>query len=84
MSVTNQPAQNGAAQDEGSFRDLTAQIPRVALTRSEAAAALGMSLNTFERYVQPELPIIRLGRVRLIATEELQQWARAAGQRTLG
>ena len=46
--------------DEGRFRDLTAPIPRVALTRAEAAAALGMSLNTFERYVQPELPIIRL------------------------
>jgi hypothetical protein len=64
-------------------RDLMAPVPRVALTRAEAAAALGMSLDSFERYVQPQLRIIRLGRVRLVATEELVQWARSAGQRTI-
>jgi excisionase family DNA binding protein len=61
-----------------------APVPRVALTREEAAACLGMSLDTFERYVQPELPIIHLGRVRLIAMAELQDWARRAGERALG
>jgi excisionase family DNA binding protein len=62
-----------------------APVPRVALTREEAAAALGMSLDTFERYVQPHLRIIRLGgRVRLVAMEELQEWARKAGERVLG
>jgi len=29
--------------------------PRLAFTRSEAAAAIGMSVNSFERHVQPEL-----------------------------
>ena len=58
-----------------------ALVPRVALTRAEAAASLGMSLDSFERYVQPHLRIIRLGRMRIVATEELQQWARGAGER---
>jgi hypothetical protein len=29
-----------------------APIPRIALTREEAAAALGIGLDSFERYVQ--------------------------------
>ena len=35
-----------------SVNDL-APIPRFALTREEAAPSLGMSLDSFERYVQP-------------------------------
>lgn len=61
-----------------------APVPRIALTREEAAASLGMSLDSFEKYVQPHLRIIRLGRVRLVATEELQEWARKTGEHVLG
>ena len=32
-------------------------VPRYALTRAEAAASLGISLNHFERKVQPELNV---------------------------
>jgi hypothetical protein len=59
----------------------TGPIPRVAVTREEAAAALGMSLDSFERYVQPYVRIIRLGRMRLVAVAELEDWARSAGER---
>jgi len=58
-------------------------IPRVTLTRDEAAQALGISLDTFERYVQPYLRIIRLGRLRLVARSELEDWARSAGERAV-
>ena len=78
-----EPAQNGRERIEGSFDGLTASIPRVALTRAEAAAALGMSSTPSSGKCGPELPIIRSA-CEAIATEELQQWARAAGQRTLG
>lgn len=57
----------------------TGRVPRIALTREEAAAALGMSLDSFERYVQPHLCIIRLGKLRLVAVGELEDWARRAG-----
>ena len=38
---------------------------RFAMTRAEAARALGMSINSFERHVQPELRIVRRGKLRL-------------------
>jgi hypothetical protein len=41
------------------------RAPRLALTRQEAAAALGMSINSFERHVQPELRLVRRGKLRL-------------------
>lgn len=59
----------------------TGPVPRLALDRAEAAASLGMSLDSFERYVQPHVRIIRLGRMRLVALAELEDWARSAGER---
>jgi hypothetical protein len=53
-----------------------ASVPRVALTREEAAAALGVSLAHFRRHVQPQLRIIRSGSCRLVAVDELERWAR--------
>ena len=50
-------------------------IPRIALTRSEASRALGISLDSFERYVQPEVRVIRRGRMRLIPLRDLERWA---------
>jgi len=51
-----------------------APIPRLALSREEAAAALGMSLDSFERHVQPTIRLVRLGRMRLVPVGELQRW----------
>jgi hypothetical protein len=48
--------------------------PRLALTRAEAAAALGMSLDSFERYVQTDVRMIRRGRMRLVPVRELERW----------
>jgi hypothetical protein len=47
---------------------------RLALSRAEAAAAIGMSVDSFERYVQPELKIVRVGRMRLVEVRELERW----------
>lgn len=55
---------------------LIAPVPRVAVTREEAASALGMgSVDSFERYVQPHVRIIRRGRLRLVPVAELERWA---------
>jgi hypothetical protein len=51
-----------------------APIPRLALSREEAAAALSMSLNSFERHVQPTIRLVRLGRMRLVPVSELERW----------
>jgi hypothetical protein len=58
-------------------------VPRVALRREEAAAALSMSLDSFERWVQPELRLIRRGKLRLVPVSELQRWADDAAERTV-
>jgi hypothetical protein len=49
-------------------------VPRLALTRLEAAISLGISVDSFERYVQPHLKLIRRGKLRLVPIAELQRW----------
>lgn len=51
-------------------------IPRLALTREEAAVALGMSLNSFVRHVAADLPVVRRGRLRLYPVSALERWVR--------
>jgi len=56
---------------------------RLALSRAEAAAAIGVSIDSFERYVQPELRLVRRGRLRLVAVNELERWLDANAARVL-
>ena len=63
---------------------LVAPVPRVALSREEAAAALGISLDSFERHVQPDIRFIRRGRLRLVPVAELERWAAEQAEPTLG
>jgi excisionase family DNA binding protein len=56
---------------------------RLALSRSEAAEALGISLDSFEPYVQPELRLVRRGRLRLIPVAELERWLDSNAARVL-
>ena len=59
-------------------------VPRLALTRAEAAAALGISLDSFERYVQPQLRLVRCGSMRLVPVRELERWLEENAERVLG
>lgn len=52
-----------------------AAIPRLALTPTEAASALGMGLTSFKKYVQPDVRVIRRGKLRVIPVRELERWA---------
>jgi hypothetical protein len=51
-----------------------APVPRYTLTRREAAASLGISINHFERKVQPELKVVLSGQLILIPVAELERW----------
>jgi hypothetical protein len=53
----------------------TGQVPRVALGKEEAAAALGVSLDTLERHVWPDLRVIPCGGRKLVRVGELERWA---------
>ena len=58
-------------------------VPRLALTRAEAAKALGVSLPHFQRHVQPELKTIRSGRKVLVTIDELAAWAERSASHTI-
>lgn len=49
--------------------------PRFLLTRREAAAALGMSLSHFQRHVQPFIPCVYSGQLRLYRPADLERWS---------
>lgn len=53
-------------------------VGRVLLTRREAAAALGMSLSHFQRHVQPFLPCVYSGQLRLYRPADLERWSEGA------
>jgi hypothetical protein len=59
-------------------------VPRLALTRAEAAQALGMGVTSFEQYVQPEVRCIRRGSLRLFLPDDLARWAAQNAGITLG
>lgn len=57
--------------------------PRIALTRQEAAEALGVGLTTFKERIAPELRVIREGKVRLYPVAELERWAEDRAERVI-
>jgi hypothetical protein len=65
-------------------RERRVQAGRLAVTRAEAARALGVSINSFERHVQPELKIVRRGKLRLIPVSEIERWLEENAEWTLG
>jgi len=56
-------------------------VPRLALTRDETAESLGMSLDSFERYAQADVRMIRRGLMRLVPVSELERWLEANAAR---
>jgi excisionase family DNA binding protein len=51
-----------------------AAFGRLALSKCEAADALGVSVDFLEEHVMHELRIVRCGRRRLIPVRELERW----------
>jgi hypothetical protein len=56
-------------------------VPAILLTRTQAAQSLGMSLSSFQRYVESDLPRVYVGRgdsrsrIVLYRPEDITQWA---------
>jgi len=50
------------------------QLEPIAVTREQAAAALGMSLDAFEQRVQPFVRLLPNGRRRLVPVAELRRY----------
>jgi hypothetical protein len=60
-----------------------ARAPKLAVTKSEAASMLSMSVDSFERYVQSDLKAIRRGRLVLFEVDELRRWCRDHAERVV-
>jgi hypothetical protein len=50
------------------------EVPRLAFNQQEAAAALGISVDHFERHVKADLPVVYSGSLRLYPRQGLEQW----------
>lgn len=53
---------------------IEAQSARLALRKAEAAAALGLSDESFDKYVRGTLRVVRVGSLRLYPVAELERW----------
>src|SRR4051812_8310442 len=58
-------------------------VPRLALTKAEAAEALGVSVDFLEDHIMCELRIVRRGRRRLIPVTELVRWLESSADLAL-
>lgn len=65
------------------MRARRAPVQPLAVTRAEAAASLGVSVDSFERYVQADLKLIRRGRIVLVPVDELARWVRQNAEATV-
>jgi hypothetical protein len=52
-------------------------VRRYAYTRQEAAESLGMSLDTFERKVQPHVRVVPCGQLLLVPPDEIERWVKS-------
>ena len=59
------------------------RVPRIALTRGEAARSLGMGLTSFKKYVVPEVRAVRRGSLVLYPVPDLERWADKNAERVI-
>jgi excisionase family DNA binding protein len=50
------------------------RVPRIAVSKQEAADALGVSIDFFDEHIVADLRTVRVGRRRLIPVAELERW----------
>jgi hypothetical protein len=61
-----------------------APVTPLALRKTEAAEALGLSDESFDKHVRPTLPAVRIGVLRLFPVEAIERWPRDNQQTPLG
>lgn len=66
-----------------SLEATSSNVPRLALRKPDAAASLGVSDETFDRYVRPHVPRVQLGAVTLWPVAGLAAFLDAQGRAPL-
>jgi hypothetical protein len=62
---------------------IRADVPAITLSKAAAAAALDMSVDSFDRYVVAHVRCVRRGKLRLFPVAELERWARENAEHLL-
>lgn len=70
LSALEQPSNTSVL----SAPSVVSPVPRLALSVTEAAQALGVSVDFLAEHVAPELRWCRRGRKKLVAVSELERW----------
>jgi hypothetical protein len=80
MAAEDLPGDHTGGPSQVSPRDSTALPRRILLRRSEAADALAMSIDSFERYVEPSIKLVIKGPLRLVPYAELERYVSETSQ----
>jgi len=64
-------------------RGIPRPVERVLVSKEDAARMLAMSIDHFERHVQPDLRLVRSGRLVRVPVDELHRWADRSAAHTL-
>lgn len=59
-------------------------VSPLALQRKQAAAAIGVSGDTFDRHIRPELPCVYVGATRLYRVADLDAWLAEHAEQPVG
>lgn len=70
-SRSGRPSAHSGSAEQANARP---PAPRLALRVAEAAESLGISDESFDRYVRDSLPVVRLGTLRLYPVAALEKW----------
>ena len=55
--------------------------PAIALSIENACAALDVSWDFWREHIEPQVRVIRVGRLKRVAVRELERWASEHGER---
>lgn len=85
MPATGEPKTSEApvSTRNGKPRSPKAPISRLALSPTEVAEALGVSLDFYVEHIAYELRVVRRGSKRLVAVAEVERWLRESASRAL-
>lgn len=74
--------ERNGGQQARSARHAVGAVPRLTLTKAEAATALGVSGDFFTQHIAHEVRCIRRGRLRLYPVSDLQRWIEQSADHT--
>jgi hypothetical protein len=83
LAAGSSPTEVGAKAKARAKRLELERVPRLALSKEAAAAALDVSVDIFQEHVQPDIRVVRMGRRVVVPVAELTKWLEANAGLTL-